>query len=117
MSGRSWCLQPARWDIAQNVNVWAIHDNIVDGSDAKVVPAEDSRVNAIRGPLTIDGADPTDVNTDLNHPFMLPGEKNDPLPDGAISDAGTVNGNAYLTDVLAKHVDPKNALVELAARV
>ncbi|HAM72035.1 MAG TPA: hypothetical protein DCM86_10365, partial [Verrucomicrobiales bacterium] len=107
---------PSTWDQPQNVVLTAIHDNIVDGSDAKVIAAEDSRINTIRGPLTLDGGDPVGLNTDLNHPYLMPGEKNDVTPDGRVSTFGTdADGNAFLTDVAATHVDPTRVDGVLAA--
>ena len=100
---------PTTWDVVQTVVVTAIDDNVVDGGDAKVVPAEDSRINTIRGPLTIDGGDPVGQNTDLNKPYLLPGEKNSLLADGNISTFGVdADGNAYITDSSAIHVNPRS---------
>ena len=95
------------WDVPQNVLVSAADDDVVDGGDAKVVAAVEGRVNAIRGPLTINGGLSTGVDRALNDPFLLPGEKNSPLRDGFIDAVGTdSDGNAFLTDTSAIHVDP-----------
>ncbi|MDA1232620.1 MAG: hypothetical protein O2856_17760, partial [Planctomycetota bacterium] len=102
----------ASWDLPQDVKVWAVDDSIVDGGDAKVVAAVESRVNVIRGPLTINGSLLPGVDRSLNNPFLLPDEKNNPIRDGQIEQAGTdADGNAWLIDEQSQHVDPRNGLV------
>ncbi|MDI1313706.1 FlgD immunoglobulin-like domain containing protein, partial [Prosthecobacter sp.] len=99
------------WDTAQNVYVTARDNNIVDGGDAKVVAAVEARVNAIRGPLTINGGFVVGADRSLNNPFLLPGELNKPLRDGRISTVTESNGNVSITDTSAVHVDPALGLV------
>ena len=101
------------WDTPQAVLVWAADDDLIDGGDAKVVAAVEGRVNAIRGPLAINGGILEGVDRSLNTPYMLPGEINDPLRDGQLEGAGTdAGGNAFLTDMQSVHVDPSRGLVE-----
>jgi Ca2+-binding RTX toxin-like protein len=113
------------WDTPQDVIVWAVDDDIVDGGDAKVVAAVEDRVNSVRGPLTINGGFLEGVDRSLNDPYLLPGETNNPLRDGIIENAGIhpvghpLAGNAYLTDGItdrlsgiygAVHVNPTTGL-------
>ena len=95
---------PKDWNVPQTVTVLGIDDNFVDGGDALVFPAFEERVNAIRGPLTLEGGLKVGEERFLNDPFRLPGETNDPLPDGTISAQTTnLDGNAVLTDPEAFH--------------
>lgn len=94
------------WDVPQNVLVSAVDDDVVDGGDAKVVAAVEGRVNAIRGPLTINGGIADGADRSLNDPFLLPGETNNPVRDGTVTNAGTNgDGDAFLTDDFAQHVN------------
>ena len=82
----------------------AIDDKIVDGGDALVLPAFEERVNAVRGPLTIEGGELVGEERFLNDPFRLPGETNDPKADGNLDATYTnLDGNAVLYDREAFH--------------
>ncbi|MEY2518221.1 MAG: large repetitive protein, partial [bacterium] len=94
------------WDQRHTVLVRAVDDDFVDGGDALVFPALEERVNAIRGPITIDGAVRADSERFLKNPLLLPGESNEPLPDGPIDTVGTTpSGDATITDTDATHVN------------
>ncbi|MBW2207911.1 MAG: hypothetical protein JRG79_13465, partial [Deltaproteobacteria bacterium] len=94
----------ADWNVPQTVNVMAIDDEFVDGGDALVFPAFEERVNAIRGPLTIEGGTLVGEERFLNDPFRLPGETNKPQADGTLADAYTnLEGKAVLVDPEAFH--------------
>ncbi len=97
----------ANWSIPQQVRVDAIDDNVKDGGDAKVLASLDrQRVNVVRGPITLDGGLQVIAETFLTDPLMLPGENNFLLADGALTDAGTISGQASITDANATYVDP-----------
>ncbi|MDD4986866.1 MAG: hypothetical protein PHQ43_14045, partial [Dehalococcoidales bacterium] len=102
------------WDTPQTVHVKAVDDNVIDGSDAIVFPGMEGRVNAIRGPLTVNGGIQVSEEIFLENPFTLPGESNWPMADGYITSFGSVNidGVNYitLTDTGATHVDPRTGL-------
>src|SRR5262249_23907607 len=88
----------ANWATPQTVTVFAIDNNFVDGSDKLVFAPFVNQVNAIRGPITVDGGIQVGEESTLSNPFMLPGETNLPLPDGV---RGDTNSGASLTDILA----------------
>ena len=95
------------WNKLQRVDVIAIDDAVIDGSDALVFPAMAERVNAIRGPLIIEGGIKVDEERFLNNPFRLPNETNFPLADGTLaSSSSTPSGLATLTDPSALHINP-----------
>ena len=96
----------------------AVDDDFIDGGDALVFPAFEERVNAIRGPLTIQGGIPEGSEQQINDPFGLPTETNLLRPEGFISDSdfgvgattvsdpGALNaGDGVLVDPLADHVN------------
>ncbi|MEW6157779.1 MAG: hypothetical protein AB1813_10120, partial [Verrucomicrobiota bacterium] len=72
---------PDNWDQAQTVRVTAIDDTLEDGGDAQVFADPVQRVNAIRGPLTIDGGLGDKPDRSLNAPVLLPSETNVQIPD------------------------------------
>ena len=100
------------WDIAQTVTVQAIDNQIVDGHDALVFAPLTGRTDAIRGPVTIDGGVSINPEPFLTHPLMLPGETNQPLADGTLSQPGTTNpdGTATITDPNATNVSATDGL-------
>ena len=100
------------WDIAQTVTVQAIDNQIVDGHDALVFAPLTGRTDAIRGPVTIDGGVSINPEPFLTHPLMLPGETNQPLADGTLSQAGVTNpdGTATITDPNATNVSATDGL-------
>ena len=79
----------------------------MDGSDALVFPAPESRVNGIRGPLIINGGIGVAEDAFLNNPFRLPGETNFPLPDGRIYGLPAAGPLDAVTDVYAIHTLPE----------
>ena len=105
------------WNKRQTVWVMAVDDDFIDGGDALVFPAFEERVNAIRGPLTIQGGIPEGSEQQINDPFGLPTETNLLRPEGFISDSdfgvgattvdlGALNaGDGVLVDPLADHVN------------
>ncbi|MHC4427668.1 MAG: beta strand repeat-containing protein, partial [Planctomycetota bacterium] len=105
----------SNWNVRQTVTVMAINDDFIDGGDALVFPAFEERVNAIRGPLTLEGNVLVGQERFLNDPFRLPEETNFPQADGTITSVGTSDGvdsfgndsfgNATLTDLEASHVN------------
>jgi len=74
---------PNPWNIPQTVNVSAIDDSIVDGSDTQVFVPGLASVNKIRGPLFVEGAAGAG-SLSLPAPLMLPGEKNIRPMDGNV---------------------------------
>ena len=96
---------PANWFTPQTVEVKALNDQVVEGSNVLVFAAVTERVNNIRGPLIIDGGIQITEDRFLNNPFMLPGETNLRVPDGSVTSAGTVAGQAYLEDTAATYVN------------
>ncbi|MGB8167836.1 MAG: calcium-binding protein, partial [Chthoniobacteraceae bacterium] len=106
-AGDAWILLK-RWNEEQTVFVEAIDDTVADGSDALVVPAPEERVNAIRGPLIINGNIGVAEDAFLNDPFRLPGETNFPLPDGRIiTFTQTTGPRDSFTDIFALHTTPQ----------
>jgi Ca2+-binding RTX toxin-like protein len=104
-AGDVWVLLKA-WNTDQTVFVAAIDDPFVDGSDALVFPAPEQRVNAIRGPLIINGGIGVAEDAFLNDPFRLPGETNFPLPDGRIFGFRAAGPQDVFTDIYAVHTLP-----------
>jgi len=94
----------SNWKEPQVVTVMAIDDQVIDGGDALVFPAFEERVNAIRGPLTIEGGTLVGAERFLNDPFRLPEETNEPQADGTINSVTTnANGQAVMYDHEAFH--------------
>jgi hypothetical protein len=86
---------PSTWNQPQTVTVAADDEhNVVEGSDALVFPAPDQRVNAIRGPLTINGGEVVGQDQFLNNPVLLPGETNFLIPDGSVATVSSVPSGA-----------------------
>ena len=80
---------PTNWASPQTVTTKAVDDEFIDGGDALVFPGFEERVNAIRGPVIIDGGPRTNQDRFLTSPLQLPGEKNLPIPDGSLGNVGT----------------------------
>ncbi|MCP4455411.1 MAG: hypothetical protein GY809_28460, partial [Planctomycetes bacterium] len=92
------------WDTSQVVTVMAIDDDVVDGGDALVFPEFEERLNAIRGPLTIQGGALVGGERFLNDPFRLPEETNKRQSDGTLTSTGTnLEGHGVITDDEAFH--------------
>ena len=84
----------------------AIDDALIDGGDALVFPAFEERINALRGPITIEGGVQVNEERFLNDPFRLPGETNLPLAEGTVGTASVdLNDDATLIDLNAMHVN------------
>ncbi|HEX6132112.1 MAG TPA: hypothetical protein VF044_10290, partial [Actinomycetota bacterium] len=93
------------WNVPQTVQVFAIDDDFIDGGDALVFPPFEERVNAVRGPVLIDGGVRVAEERFLNTPLMLPGEKNVPIPNGTVGGVGsTQDGRGTVSDPNATHV-------------
>ena len=87
------------WNLPQTVFVNAISDNIIDGGDAQSFPAFGNRIADLRGPITLNGGIRTTDDLFLKNPFMLPGERNSPVPDGTVTLVDVDgSGNARFTD-------------------
>ena len=64
-------------------------------------------MNAIRGPLIINGGIGVAEDAFLNNPFRLPGETNFPLPDGRIFGLPAAGPLDAVTDIYAIHTLPE----------
>jgi len=104
------------WSTPETVTVIAIDDDIVDGGDALVFGALEQRVNAIRGPVAIEGGIRVGEEQFLNNPVMLPGETNFPLADGSVAGVSTttilvdIDGDGTLDEVDAAVLTDPNAI-------
>ncbi len=94
------------WDRYHAVTVVGAPDFTVDGSDALTFPPLSNTLNQIQGPITIVGANTTQVPALETNPLMLPGETNLPLADGTVEAEGlNGSGQATITDDNATNVN------------
>ena len=87
-------------EITDNVvEVSAKEDERIDGGDLQVFAPAESRVNIIRGPISIEGGVIAASYVDLNNPVLLPNETNNPVPNGTKAPKTTVgNQDGALID-------------------
>ncbi len=77
----------SNWNVPQYVQVRAVDDSEIDGSDFQVFGQRADQVNVLRGPLTIEGGLGDNPDRSLNDPLLLPGETNLKAPDSRITTA------------------------------
>ena len=93
------------WNAPQTVYVRAKQDNRVDGQDTQVFAQQLEQLNAIRGPLFVNGGEGADRAGLLERePVMLPGERNETPAMGNVISAtpGTLD-NAVAATITIEH--------------
>ena len=86
------------WNVAQTVNVAAVDDDVVDGSDWQVFAPQLDVLTNIQGPLLITGAGGSGSLAGLGTPLMLFGETNIKLSIGNIESATANTTTVKMTE-------------------